>query len=327
MNINIKYIIFNSADYKDGSNNSDGYYTICLEDLKSLPNVTIVGGPMRRPPIVLWFFIRVFRKLGLPVNILRFFVKPKTAKSEKICILLIRIFESISYLYWVKLQYPNAKFVIFLRDLYETKQPHVGLYKKLGLIDYWGSYDEDEYRKYKMDFYYPEIESRINFSNMDLSPVCDVFFAGAAKKRYPKLLKTYDYLTNNGIKCNFIIMDVSEDEKENRDGIIYTHDLIPYREMLIHSQRCNCLLDINQEGAVGNTSRFLEAIIYNKKLITNNQTARDSKFYNPNFICIFDDVTDINPEFILSTIEVDYNYNNEFSPLGLIETIDHVITE
>jgi hypothetical protein len=324
MKLGYKYIIYNSADYKDGSNNSDGYYTICLNDLVNVPNIEIIGGPLPVMPRFLNYFIRALHKMKVSLLLLNLVVKRAPQDSKDLCVVLMRIFD-VTYLTWLRYQYPKAKFVFFLRDLYETKQPHVGLYKEFGLIDYWGSYDEDEYRKYKMDFYYPEIESRINFFNMDLSPNCDVFFAGAAKKRYPQLLKVYDYLTKFGIKCSFIIMDVNEEEKELRDGIIYTHDLIPYREMLIRSQRCNCLLDINQEGAVGNTSRFLEAIVYNKKLITNNQTARDSKFYNPNYICVFADVTEIKPEFILSSVEVDYKYNNEFSPVGLIETINHVI--
>jgi hypothetical protein len=120
-------------------------------------------------------------------------------------------------------------------------------------------------------------------------------------------------------------MDVDEKEKEEREGIEYTTELIPYKEMLIHSIRCNCLLDINQNGAVGNTSRFLEAIMYNKKLLTNNLAAKESEFYQPAYMFVFHDITEVNPEFILQDTQVDYHYHNEFSPVGLIKTIDNLI--
>ena len=48
MRLTHHYKLINSADYKDGSNNADGYYTICVEDLKDSPDVEIIGGPMQQ---------------------------------------------------------------------------------------------------------------------------------------------------------------------------------------------------------------------------------------------------------------------------------------
>ena len=49
MNLRHHYKLFNSADYKDGSNNKDGYYTICLHDLKDMEGVEVIGGPVQKP--------------------------------------------------------------------------------------------------------------------------------------------------------------------------------------------------------------------------------------------------------------------------------------
>lgn len=323
MNLSHKFTIFNSADYKDGTNDNDGYYTICLNDLKGNSNINIIGGPMPEMPKYIFIGISLIRRLKLPLSLIRPFIRKKH-KLDNHCVLLIRIFD-IAYLTWLRYKYPKSIFVLFLRDLYETKQPYVGLYKKYNLIDIWGSYDENEYKKYHMDFYYPEIESKLDFSHLDLKTTIDVFFAGAAKNRYSQLLKAYDYLTSHGIKCHFVIMDVKDCDRLERDGIEYTNDLIPYREMLLYSLQCKCLLEINQENAVGNTSRLLEAIMYNKKLITNNKSARNIKFYNPNYVRIFNDITEIKPDFILNENEVDYGYNNEFSPTGLIQRVDELL--
>lgn len=325
MKLRHHYKLINSADYKDGSNNKNGYYTICLEDFKDCPDIEVIGGPMQQAPRWIRILIKMLRLLHIPRFILRPLVKAEPDDSTEVCILLFRLVKA-TYLNWLHLKYPKATFAFFLRDLYHTKMPTIGYYRKEKLIDVWGSYDEEETKKYHFDFYYPEIESKVDFSGIDLTPTCDVFFAGAAKKRLPALLEAYDYLTAYGIRCHFIIMDAKAGETDKREGIEYTHELIPYREMLIHSLRCKCMLEINQDGAVGMTSRFLEAVMYNKKLITNSQPVKKSPFYNPRFIKLYDKITEVDPQFVLDEKPVDYGYKNEFSPIGLIKYIDEVIS-
>lgn len=324
MRLKNKYIIFNNADYKDGSNDKDGYCTICLHDLNHLDGVEVVGGPMPKMHSILTYLIIILRKLRIPCVLLKPFVKSKKQDSRDLCVLFLRIFDA-TYLTWLRLQYPKAKFALFLRDLYETKQPHVSYYRNEHLIDYWGTYDILEKEKYGMDFYYPEIESRIDLSSVSEQSTCDVFFAGAAKKRFSQILEAYDYFTSHGIKCHFIIMDADEKEKENREGIEYINEFMPYRRMLELSVQSNCILEISQEGAVGNTSRFLEAVIYNKKLITNNSGILSEKYYNPKFMKVYSSITEILPSFINEEIDVDYGYTGDFSPVGLIRCIDDVI--
>lgn len=57
-----------------------------------------------------------------------------------------------------------------------------------------------------------------------------------------------------------------------------------YREILYRSIRSKCLLEINQQGAIGCTSRFIEADLNNKKLITDNLFIKHSKFYDKHYI-------------------------------------------
>lgn len=325
MDLKHHYKLINSADYKDGSNNRDGYYTICVEDLKGCSDIEIIGGPMQQAPRWIRILIKTFRILHIPRSILSPLVKAEPDDGPEVCILLFRLVKA-TYLNWLRLKYPKATFIFFLRDLYHTKMPTIGYYRNEKLIDVWGSYDEEEAKKYHFDFFYPEIESMISFPHEDLTPTCDVFFAGAAKKRLPKLLEAYDFLTDHGLRCHFIIMDAKTTEADMREGIEYTHELIPYREMLLRSIRCKCMLEINQDGAVGMTSRFLEAVMYNKKLITNSQPVKDSPFYRPEYIKLYDNITEIDPSFVLDDTPVDYGYNNEFSPIGLIEHIDNVIS-
>ena len=95
-----------------------------------------------------------------------------------------------------------------------------------------------------------------------------------------------------------------------------------YREMLEHTVNARCLLDINQEGAVGYTSRFLEAVMYGRRLITNNPSIRASKFFSSGYIQIVDKIEEIDPSFVSDEWKVDYHYNDEFSPFSLIDRIE-----
>lgn len=76
-----------------------------------------------------------------------------------------------------------------------------------------------------------------------------------------------------------------------------------------------------QPGQSGVTLRYYEAIVYNKKLLTNNKFVKRLPFYNPKFMYIYEKVEDIDIEWIKKEEMVDYKYNDEFSPVKLIEDI------
>lgn len=56
--------------------------------------------------------------------------------------------------------------------------------------------------------------------------------------------------------------------------------------MIIQNQRSRAILDIVKEGQVGITKRPMEAILFNKKLITNNKAIEKYDFYCPENIFI-----------------------------------------
>ena len=94
MELKHRYKIFNAPDYKDGTNDSDGYYTICLEDIKEHPDIEIVGGPIKKAPFGIYLLIKILRFLNIPCGILKPFVKAETDDSPNLCILIIRFFNA-----------------------------------------------------------------------------------------------------------------------------------------------------------------------------------------------------------------------------------------
>ena len=105
-------------------------------------------------------------------------------------------------------------------------------------------------------------------------PTSDCFFCGLAKNRIHELQALKELLETNALTCNFIIPETA------KEGISYA-------EYLKQLSLSRCVIDINQSNQTGLTRRPLEALFYNKKLITNNADIRRYNFYNPKNIFIF----------------------------------------
>lgn len=138
----------------------------------------------------------------------------------------------------------------------------------------------------------------------------------------PILLDIFKRLTSFGLICKYYLTGVPKDQQVALPGIEYSDRFMTYREMVYHTINANYVLEINQAGADGYTSRFLEAVMYNKKLITNNAFIRQSEFYDPSKILIIEKAEDIQKSFFESGPSVDYKYDGEFSPLRMVERVE-----
>ena len=326
-----KYVVFNNIDSSIWKPDKDGYYAICLEDLHSMNGVKVVDVPLENRN----FFFKLLYRLhnyGLFSRLFGFI--PKSIwypiyfddrdydSKDLICFVVISNLTA-DYLLYLRSRYPNAKFVKFFRDLVWTKQKWYDSYIKTNVIDYWITYDENEAQQYGM-YYFPEVESK-TYVNTDNSILYDVFFAGWAKKRLNQIIIVYDYLSSKGVRCFFYVTGVNEKDRVLREGIKYAEKPMKYRDMLRCNSHAKCILEINQENAIGYTSRFLEAVMYNKKLLTNNQSIKNTKFYNPQYIQCYENPMDIKTEFLLNDEIINYHYDNSFSPSYFINYLDKII--
>ena len=152
----------------------------------------------------------------------------------------------------------------------------------------------------------------------------DVFFIGRAKNRLQKILRTYEFLVSHDIKCDFHIVEVDEKEKCHADNIHY-NKWLPYKEVLRRMRRSRCVLEILQKPGEGPTLRTAEAIVYNKKIITNDTEAVSNPFYDERFVQIFDAPENINLSFIKETIEPHYNYRGEYSANNFLKRVEEIL--
>lgn len=132
-------------------------------------------------------------------------------------------------------------------------------------------FDPQDAKKYHLTltgqyFCYPE----------SLSPdyKYDCFFCGLPKDRLEELCALEKLLKENALTCQFIIPKRAEER-------------IDYSSYLNRLSQARCVIDITQKNQLGLTRRPLEALFFNKKLITNNPNIQSYDFYNPKNIFIF----------------------------------------
>lgn len=150
----------------------------------------------------------------------------------------------------------------------------------------------------------------------------EVFFTGGLKGgREQMIYDVYTFFKCQNIKCDFFLMPFRNTDVKLIEGPTYYYGWKPYQEILEHVSNSNCILEIVQDGQHGASLRYFEAVTMNKKLLTNNNSIVDFPFYNPRWMKIFKTIEDIDIKWIKEIDDVNYGYNNEFSPKNLISKL------
>lgn len=326
-----KYIFFNNVYSKIFLNKKE-YNYICIKDLETLNNVKVVNFPLEDSS-VFKRLLYLLTKIKAPQNnyidqiskYFPFFFDEKFIKEEdNLCFVIYR-YVPLSYIKYLQNKYPTAKFVRIYRDLiknYNEWYPEYDFLASKKMFDSLFTFDSNEAKKYGI-CEFSEYESRLCLPPKKTK--YDVVFIGRAKNRMNEIVCAYDTLIKYGFKVLFVVAGCKH--KIKRRSIIYRKKDMQYADMLKITNKAKCILEINVQNMVGFTSRYLEAVMYNKKLITNNFLVKKQKFYNNNFILCVDDFSKINPDFIKKEVLVDYNYENEFSPKSLIYKIESILSK
>lgn len=224
-------------------------------------------------------------------------------------------------------KYPGSKCVLYIRDLFERQ---INKYYNTPFniedirkqFDLTITFDEGDRKKYNFA-YFPLVMSSFR-DTVQQMPDSDVFFVGWAKNRLNEIISAYEVLRSHGLRLDFSLAGVDDDQKVYKDEINYI-SYMDYGENLQHVAHTKCLLEIMQKGQASFTQRGAEAVCLGKKLLTNNSIIEQEPFYNPEYISKFDDSRNMDEAFIAripEEIEVDYHYKENFSPLALLASID-----
>lgn len=217
----------------------------------------------------------------------------------------------------------GVKLVLYLLDScssYYSKQARIA--RRQILFDRVYTFHEPDAKQYQME-YFDTYCSRLPIEEREHSG--GAFFWGTDSGRGPVVEQVYDLLKDRGIPADFGIC-YTDPARERKEGIHYDEPL-PYREMLSRMTAADCIVDIVGEYSKGISLRPYEAVVYGKKLLTNNPLVKTMRFYRPEYMQVFEDPAKIDPEFFMTVEKVDYGYRNEYSPVCFVERLQRELEQ
>lgn len=267
-------------------NTEGGATDFLFEDIEKEMEVVFIPDRLAAPKNL---FLKITRflfvgKIPLPIWILRiWFDKEFLLSISKIrCDDHLLIFERINMraLGMIRNLLPKETKVYNwfgnpIYPLFKGKQP----YKELSKIKKMGyelvTFDKEDAKQYSMTYHTPFLR----FPKVQEEPILEVdfFFCGEPKDREPYLLWLKSLLEEVGYIVKYVI---PHNECE----------FISYEEYLEYVKKCKCIIDIYQTGQSGLTRRPLEALFYNKKLLTNNPGIVEFDFYQKSNIFLLQEL-------------------------------------
>ena len=183
------------------------------------------------------------------------------------------------------------------------------------VFDIVASYDKCDSAKYGfMHFYDSYAERKVVPSN----ETSDIFFVGGDKGRGKLLHDIAKHLSSNGVDVDIRVGGI--DDNMLTKGLSKLTKYLTYDNTLGHVLTTNCILEVLCEGQSSSSLRYYEAVVYNKKLLTNDPNIVSMPYYNPDTMKYFKTPEDIDIEWVKKKEEIDYHYKGEFS-------ISHLFTQ
>lgn len=224
----------------------------------------------------------------------------------------------------------GCKIILFLHDPIKginnkARIKTIRTCRASGVIDYVYSFDKDDCAKYGYSYvgqvYTPP------FKQQTAKATSDIYFAGRDKGRYDTLYNIVSKLARDGRSCFVRMPEANESKNTQLSKLLednFQTSMIPYDKSVKEMIGSSCILDIVQEGQEGISWRIIEAIYYNKKLLTNNKSILKNKYYNPEYMQYFKDVKDIDFDWVQKPVKVNHHYENDYSAIKFIKELDRL---
>lgn len=184
-------------------------------------------------------------------------IRDKTSKSKEIFWLWNKI--EYSYIYNLKKFSKN----IWTFDKKESEETKINYFPQF----YWRRKEEIVREKY------------------------DVYFVGQDKGREARVLEIKESLDGLKFKIKIILKKYTKEIfkyifKNTEERKNYSLNNINYEEIVEDIKKSRAILELTKKKQAGLTLRALEALFYEKKLITDNENIKEYNFYNSDNIFI-----------------------------------------
>lgn len=181
------------------------------------------------------------------------------------------------------------------------------------------SFDQDDCKKYGFRPFF-QCYSVLK-TDMDAQPENDLFFVGWAGKEGRNSYIADICMAAEVAHAKLDIHLVKPTEKPKLYGVQYHNIAVPYPEIVEHLIKSRCILDVVQTRQSGASLKYMEAICYNKKLLTNNENIVHFPYYDDRYMKIYHNASYIDFAWVCDDNPVKYGYQNDFSPIHLINKI------
>ena len=171
----------------------------------------------------------------------------------------------------LKKHYPDKRFINWYRNPVKKSAKLPEDYSKY--CEVW-SFDQCDCEEYNLQYNPQFCMKRGDYIERDVE--YDAFFIGVNKGRAEILNSLENELKSLGAKTKFCIVGCNSKR-------------MTYKEVVEEISRSNIIVDVQSKGQNGFTLRPIEALIYKKKLITNNPNIKNADFYNPSNIFILNE--------------------------------------
>ena len=222
------------------------------------------------------------------------------------------------YVEFLRKKYPGIKIVLYMIDII-SRNKKLDFPKSRELFDLILSYDRGDCERYGLEFF-PTSYSRFPVPENPAIESFDVYYCGNAKMRGDLIFDTYKKCKGLGMKCKFFITAAPEKKRIDTEDIVYDK-YIDYVENLQYVKKAKCILEVMQTNADGFTPRLWESIIYDRHLLTNNNSIQNSTFYNPLSMHRLEKIDTIK-DWIDTPIVTEETTKDALSPVHLLRFID-----
>ena len=222
------------------------------------------------------------------------------------------------YLEKIKRKHPNVKLALLLFD-HSTYFGAIRCLQMRDVFDYAFSFDVEDCRKYNMEKFYTCFSIPENLQK-EKRLESTAYFVGSSAGRLDLLKRTFAKITKEVENCKFYITEVPETETTPISGVIYNTP-IPFQQEMQMAYNTNCVIEVMKPNQTGITLRVCEAVLFNKKLLTNNKSIKQLPFYDARYMSVFSDANDVDVDFLKAELDVQYDYHGEFSPVRILERI------
>lgn len=202
--------------------------------------------------------------------------------------LLARDLDFISY---IRRRCPHAKLIYMFSNIVRISgaRKHGILDKLLNHYDQVFAFDPKDSLDYGFDFS-PLIYTR-DPAYEEKEILYDIFYVGNAKDRLNVLHDIYKRCIDSDLKCCFYINGVPLEKQLFPD--IHYNSILSYSEVLDYMSHSRCMVDAIQGGSSAMTIKVSEAVLYDKKLITTNESIKNECYYSPLKFLVYDNKCDI----------------------------------